>query len=105
MTGPDTEWQLLNNGTLVGTITVDDAGMPWQRGRFLPAPAFSQFRPWLDELNTILEVDEFERFDEAYDRIEGALTLVSSTGPVVDFFLHIDQNRACFRWDSEPPTG
>ncbi|SBV05269.1 hypothetical protein YW5DRAFT_02814 [Streptomyces sp. Ncost-T6T-1] len=105
MTGPDTKWQLLNNGALVGTIIVDEAGMPWQRGRFLPEPAFSRFRPWFDELNTILEADEFERFDEAYDRIEGALTLVSPTGPVADFLLRIDRNRACFRWDSGPPTG
>ncbi|MEV7482417.1 hypothetical protein [Streptomyces halstedii] len=105
MTGPDSEWQLLNGGTLVGTITVDEAGMPWQRGHFFPEPAFSQFRPWFDELNAILEADEFERFDDAYDRIEGALTLVSPTGPVADFLLHIDQNRACFRWDAGPPTG
>ncbi|MFJ3735193.1 hypothetical protein ACIPQC_32105 [[Kitasatospora] papulosa] len=73
MTGPDSEWQLLHGGTLVGTITVDEAGMPWQCGRFFPEPAFSQFRPWFDELNAILEAEEFERFDDAYDRIESAL--------------------------------
>ncbi|MFG3072139.1 hypothetical protein [[Kitasatospora] papulosa] len=105
MTGPDSEWQLLHGGTLVGTITVDEAGMPWQCGRFFPEPAFSQFRPWFDELNAILEAEEFERFDDAYDRIESALVLVSPTGPVGNFLLHIDQDRASFRWDAEPPTG
>ncbi|MFJ6438440.1 hypothetical protein [Streptomyces sp. NPDC091416] len=79
MTGPDSEWQLLHGGTLVGTITVDEAGMPWQRGRFFPEPAFSQFKPWFDELNAILQAEEFERFDDAYDRIESALGPVSLT--------------------------
>ncbi|MEV6537318.1 hypothetical protein ACGFWD_42860 [Streptomyces sp. NPDC048448] len=101
MTDPDSEWRLWSGSTLIGTITVDEAGMPWQHGRFLPEPAFSQFRPWFDKVNAIVEAEEFERFDNAYDRIESALTLVSPSGPVAEFLLHIDQDRAWFRWDME----
>ncbi|WP_329375098.1 hypothetical protein [Streptomyces sp. NBC_01483] len=81
MIDPDSEWRLWNGSTLIGTITVDEAGMPWQHGRFLPEPAFSQFRPWFDKANAIVEAEEFERFDNAYDRIESALTVVSR-GPL-----------------------
>lgn len=102
MTDPGSAWRLLSGSTLVGTITVDEADMPWQRGRFLPEPAFSPFRPWFDEVNAIVEAGEFERFDDAYARIESALTLVSPSGPVAEFLLHIDQDHAWFRWDDQP---
>ncbi|MER5780680.1 hypothetical protein ABT104_02975 [Streptomyces mobaraensis] len=99
MTDPDTTWRLMSGGTLVGTITVDDGDMPWLHGRFVPEAAFDRFKPWFDEVNTIVEAEEFERFDAAYDPIESALTLVSPSGPVAGFLLHIDQDRAWFRWD------
>ncbi|MEV4502853.1 hypothetical protein [Streptomyces klenkii] len=99
MTDPDSVWQLMSGSTLVGTITVEDADMPWLRGCFLPSAVFNRFKPWFDEVNAIIEAEEFERFDDVYDRIESALTLVSPTGPVTEFLLHIDQDRAWFRWD------
>ncbi|MGW1195669.1 hypothetical protein ACWD4B_07365 [Streptomyces sp. NPDC002536] len=105
MTNPDSVWRLMSGGTLVGTITIDDADMPWLRGRFLPEPAFGRFKLWFDEVNALVEAEEFERFDDAYDRIENALTLMSPSGPVAEFLLHIDQDRAWFRWDGEPTTG
>ncbi|MFJ5294613.1 hypothetical protein [Streptomyces sp. NPDC088348] len=99
MTDHHDEWRLLSGNILVGTIVVDDPGMPWQRGRFSPEPAFSQFKPWFDEINALVEAEEWQRFDGVYDLIEGALTLESPSGPVTEFLLHIDQERAWFRWD------
>ncbi|MFD9445989.1 hypothetical protein ACFWBR_44305 [Streptomyces sp. NPDC060006] len=78
--------------------------MPWQRGRFLSEPAFSQFKPWFDEINALVGAEEFERFDDVYDLIEGALTLESPSGPVAEFLLHIDQDRAWFRWHDGSAT-
>ncbi|MEV7197990.1 hypothetical protein AB0N81_40285 [Streptomyces sp. NPDC093510] len=69
-----------------------------------PQPAFSQFKPWFDEINALVEEGEFERFDEVYDLIEGALTLESPSGPVAEFLLHIDQERAWFRWSEGSAT-
>ncbi|MFQ6855947.1 hypothetical protein AAIB46_34515 [Streptomyces sp. 35M1] len=104
MTGHQHEWRLLSGSVLVGTIAVDEPGMPWQRGCFFPEPAFSQFKPWFDEINALVKAEEFERFDDVYDLIEAALTLESSSGPVAGFLLHIDQDRAWFRWDEAPAT-
>ncbi|MFF1265286.1 hypothetical protein ACFVZE_05545 [Streptomyces anulatus] len=104
MTDLHAEWRLLSGSTLIGTITVDEPGMPWQHGRFFPEPAFSQFKPWFDEANALVEAEEFERFDAVYDLIEGALTLESPSGPVAAFLLHIDRERAWFRWDEGPAT-
>lgn len=102
MTDRDNAWRLLSGSVLVGTITVDEAGMPWQRGHFPPEPAFSQFKPWFDEINGIVEAEEFDRFDDVYDRIDSALTLMSPSGPVATFLLHIDADRAWFRWEEVP---
>ncbi|MFC8125764.1 hypothetical protein [Streptomyces sp. NPDC057302] len=104
MTDHHDEWRLLSGSTLVGTIVIDEPGMPWQRGRFLSEPAFSQFKPWFDEINALVGAEEFERFDDVYDLIEGALTLESPSGPVAEFLLHIDQDRAWFRWHDGPST-
>jgi hypothetical protein len=99
MTETNTEWRLLHGGELVGTISVDDVDMPWCRGHFRPEPGFKRFRPWFDEVNALVEAEDFEAFDAAYDRIEDTLTLLSPRGPVAEFLLHIDQDRAWFRWD------
>ncbi|MCX5204527.1 hypothetical protein OG897_24110 [Streptomyces sp. NBC_00237] len=95
----DTEWRLLHGGDLIGTITVDDIDMPWYRGRFLPERGFGQFKRWFDEVNVLVGDADFGGFEAAYDRIEHALTLLSPHGPVAEFLLHIDQERAWFRWD------
>ncbi len=72
MTGPAREWKLLDGSTLLGTVTVVEADTPRHRGSFLAEAAFSQFGPWFDELNAVVESGEFERFDDAYGRIERA---------------------------------
>ncbi|MEV2248958.1 hypothetical protein AB0I94_00130 [Streptomyces sp. NPDC050147] len=104
MTDHHDAWRLLGGSTLVGTIVIDEPGMPWQCGRFLSEPAFSQFKPWFDEITALVAAEEFERFDEVYDLIEGALTLESPSGAVAEFLLHIDQDRAWFRWQDGPAT-
>jgi hypothetical protein len=101
MTDDDTAWRLTRGNSLLGTIIVDETDFPWLRGRFVPTPAFQQVKPWFDEVHAIVEAEEFDRFDEAYDRIENSLTLLSPSGPVEEFLLHIHQDRAWFRWNDE----
>ena len=87
---------------LLGEIVIDDADFPWLHGRFDPAPAFGEVKPWFDESLALLEAEEFERFDDAYGRIADALSLVVPPGPVADFLLHVEDGRAWFRWSDEP---
>ncbi|WP_340563517.1 hypothetical protein [Streptomyces sp. GSL17-111] len=105
MSQDETVWRLMREDALMGTITVDEADFPWLRGRFVPERAFEEVKPWFDEVHVIVEAEEFERFDDAYDRIEGALTLLSSSGPVDEFLLHIHEDRAWFRWHDGPSGG
>ena len=59
-------------------------------------------KPWFDEALALIEADDLERFEAAYDRISEELMLVSPSGPVADFLLHIDGDEAWFRWSEEP---
>lgn len=87
---------------LVGEIAVEEVDFPWLSGRFVPHPAFAEFKPWFDEARVVLEEEDFERFDEVYASIARRLTLVSPTGPVPEFLLHIDGEAARFRWSDTP---
>ncbi len=103
MTGNDSTWRLMRRGGLPVTIAVTEADFPWLRGTFAPEPAFAEVRPWFDAVLALMEAEVHdERFDAAYDPIPQALTLVSPSGPVADFLLHIDGEEAWFRWSDEP---
>ncbi|MFF4582805.1 hypothetical protein ACFY15_31165 [Streptomyces sp. NPDC001373] len=56
----------------------------------------------LAESLALVEAEEYERFDDAYDRIADTLSLVAPSGPVAEFLLHISDDRAWFRWSDEP---
>jgi hypothetical protein len=101
--GPAGEiWQLVRQSEVIGEIAVDKADFPWRHGRFTPSPAFADVKPWFDEALALIEAEEYERFEDAYDQIAARLSLVGPTGPAAEFLLHIEGDRAWFRWSDEP---
>ncbi|MDI6413134.1 hypothetical protein QLX52_30465 [Streptomyces albus] len=105
MAQENTAWRLVRQGALIGTVAVTETDFPWLRGRFVAEPAFAEVKPWFDEVLALVESNDFERVDAAYDRIPRELTLVSPSGPVADFLLFIDGDEAWFRWSDEPIGG
>ncbi|MGV9267997.1 hypothetical protein ACWDRR_25425 [Kitasatospora sp. NPDC003701] len=95
-------WRLLHRGGPIGEILVDDGDFPWLSGRFVPAAGFAEVAPWFAESRALLEAEDHDGFDRVYDRIAGELTLIAPDGPVAEFLLHIDGDRASFRWSDEP---
>lgn len=95
-------WRLTRQEVLLGEIVIDEADFPWLNGRFVPTAAFGEVKPWFDESRAMMEGEEYERFDDSYDRIAGTLSLVAPSGPVAEFLLHISDARAWFRWSDEP---
>ncbi|MET9116036.1 hypothetical protein ABZX38_17795 [Streptomyces longwoodensis] len=95
-------WRLMQQEALLGEIVIDEADFPWLNGHFVQTPAFGAVKPWFDESLTLLEAEEYERFDASYDRIAQTLSLVATSGPVAEFLLHIRDGRARFRWSDEP---
>ncbi|WP_369141784.1 hypothetical protein [Streptomyces sp. R44] len=95
-------WRLMRQEQLFGEIVIDEADFPWLNGRFVPTPTFIEMKPWFDESLGRLEAEEYEQFDDAYDRIADTLSLVAPSSPVAEFLLHISDDRAWFRWSDEP---
>ncbi|MFI8084538.1 SRPBCC family protein [Kitasatospora sp. NPDC086009] len=95
-------WRLMRQEELLGEIVIDESEFPWLYGRFAPTAAFGAVKPWFDESLALVEAEEFERFDDSYDRIAAALTLLAPSGLVAEFLLHINDGRAWLRWSDEP---
>ena len=96
-------WRLYRGAELLAEIVVDGVDMPWFQGRVVPRPAFEELRPvFARELALLEAIDEdYDAWEQAYAPID-ELTLAAPTGPVADFLLHIDGDRASFRWSAEP---
>ncbi|MEU4120346.1 hypothetical protein AB0F71_38330 [Kitasatospora sp. NPDC028055] len=90
-------WQLLRGWEVLGEIVVDDMDWPWLYGSFIPRPGFSEVKPWFDESTALVEAEDYDGFDRAYEPIEESLGMVGPDGPVDGFLLHIKGDQAWFR--------
>lgn len=98
-------WTLLDGEVQVATLIVDDADFPFLRARVEATTAFSAVRPMFDEeLRALETIDEApDAWDRTYLEIQSRLTLVDPTGRAVpEYVLHIDGDRAWWRWSDEP---
>ncbi|MEE1827334.1 hypothetical protein PUR61_34855 [Streptomyces sp. BE20] len=95
-------WQLLKKGEVVGEIVIEDADFPWLSGRFLPAPGFAAVKPLFDRELVLVEEEEMGEWEAVTDEIRRTLELAAPAGPVAEFLLHVDGDRAWFRWSDEP---
>lgn len=93
-------WRLRRGDVVLGEITIDGGDFPALHGKFVPNPEFAEYRPVFDALSTAAEeIDESaDAVDELHERLNDELTLVSPEGPVEDFMLFIEGDRAGFRW-------
>ncbi|MGW3121472.1 hypothetical protein ACWDBW_30695 [Streptomyces sp. NPDC001107] len=98
-------WRVRSGEEPVGEILVDDADFPWLSGRFTAGPAFDAVRDLFARELALMEPDDEEHRQEweaAYDEITRRVSLSSPDGPVPAFLLHIEGDRAWFRWSDEP---
>jgi hypothetical protein len=89
----------------VGEIVVDDADFPWLSGRFSPGPAYDAVEPLFARELALLEGDrdaDLDEWEDLYAEIRRRISLASPDGPVPEFLLHIEGDRAWFRWSEEP---
>jgi hypothetical protein len=101
-------WQVRSGDEPVGEILIDEADFPWLSGRFTPGPAYDAVSDLFARELALLERDydeAWEAWEEAYDEIRRRVSLFSPDGPVAEFLLHIEGDRAWFRWSEEPFNG
>ncbi|WP_425247880.1 hypothetical protein [Streptomyces sp. NEAU-NA10] len=98
-------WHVRCGEEPVGEIAVDEADFPWLAGHFTPGPAYGAVEPLFARELALLEADldtHVEEWEAVYAEIRRLLSLTSPDGPVAEFLLHIEGNRAWFRWSEEP---
>ncbi|MEV5910020.1 hypothetical protein ACWEGX_35510 [Streptomyces chartreusis] len=98
-------WHLSGAEGPVGEILIDEADFPWLAGRFTPGAGYEAVRDLFARELALLERDqeaEAEAWEAAYDEIRSRVSLASPDGPVAEFLLHIEGDRAWFRWSEEP---
>lgn len=101
-------WQVRGDDEPVGEILIDEADFPWLSGRFTPGPGYDAVSDLFAGELALLERDHEEHADAweaAYDEIRRRVSLFSPDGPVAEFLLHIEGDRAWFRWSEEPFEG
>ncbi|MFF7047618.1 hypothetical protein ACFY94_04505 [Streptomyces griseorubiginosus] len=92
-------------GAEVGEILIDDVDFPWLSGRFTAGPGFEPVRELFARELALMDLDDEERWEEweeTYDQIARRVCLIAPHGPVPEFLLHIEGERAWFRWNDEP---
>ncbi|MEU5099598.1 hypothetical protein [Streptomyces sp. NPDC020996] len=95
-------WQLRRGEQVVGEILIEEGDFPWLSGRFVPAEGFAEVKPLFERELELVEEEDLDEWDEVVREIGEQLQLVAPAGPVAEFLLHIDGERAWFRWSDEP---
>ncbi|MFF7162079.1 hypothetical protein ACFZBP_12055 [Streptomyces sp. NPDC008086] len=98
-------WQVRGADAPVGEIVIDGADFPWLSGRFTPGPGYDAVSGLFARELALLERDselDVEAWEAAYDEIRRRVSLSSPDGSVAEFLLHIEGERAWFRWSEEP---
>ncbi|WP_328564224.1 hypothetical protein [Streptomyces coelicoflavus] len=92
-------------GAEIGEILIEGADFPWLSGRFRAGPAYGAVQDLFARELALAERDgagHWAEWETVYAEIERRVRLVSPDGPVAEFLLHIEGDRAWFRWSEEP---
>lgn len=98
-------WRVRSGEEPVGDILIDDADFPWLSGRFTAGTAFDGVRELFARELALMELDDetgWEEWETVHDQIQRRVSLIAPGGPVPEFLLHIEGDRAWFRWSDEP---
>jgi len=93
--------RLCRGDVLLGTLTSTDDDFPWHHGTFDPAPAFEEVRPLFDRERELLDAERFDEWEAAWEAVValGLRLELTATGATIDeFLLHIEGNRAWWRY-------
>jgi len=93
--------QLKRGEILLGTLQVRNLDMPWVICAFEATEAFDDVRSLFDEELKMVDKDDMDDWEKAYQRIEElGLVLVDVEGgkSITEFLLHVHGNEARFRY-------
>ncbi|MDX3240720.1 hypothetical protein [Streptomyces sp. ME18-1-4] len=86
----------------IGEIVVDEADFPWLSGHFTAGPGYAAVEPLFTRELALMEDEDRQEWEAVAAGIRRRVSMVSPRGPVPEFLLHIEGDRAWFRWSDEP---
>jgi hypothetical protein len=95
------ELHLKRGEELLGVLHQYDLDQPWFTCKFEPTAGFSQVRHLFQEELELLESDQMDEWQIAYERIHALglkLIDIQSHKEIDDFLLHIQGTEAWFRY-------
>ncbi len=95
------EFHLKQKGKLLGTLRYYEANFPWINCKFEPTEAFQAVKWLFDEEIELLEKDDIENWEIAYNRINDlSLELINLEDENImgEFLIHIEGDEAWFRY-------
>ncbi|WTR19158.1 hypothetical protein OG565_18710 [Streptomyces sp. NBC_00138] len=95
-------WRLRRGEEVVGEILVEEGDFPWLSGRFVPTAGFAEVKPLFERELALTEEEDRDEWDSVVGEINVKLQLVAPAGPVAEFLLHVEGERAWFRWIDDP---
>jgi hypothetical protein len=98
-------WRVGSAAESVGEILIDEADFPWLAGRFTAGPGFAAVQDLFARELALADRDDehgWAEWESVYEEIRARVSLSSPDGPVPEFLLHIEGDRAWFRWSEAP---
>jgi hypothetical protein len=101
--GIDKIWRLYAGEEHLADLVVDGGDFPWLEAKCLAQPGLDRFRELFASELAALDAEDFERADALYLRKRELLRLTyPEGGDVPEFMLHLQDDRAWWRWHDEP---
>ena len=93
------EYELRREKDLLGRLSSCTPDFPWMYCKFEAAAAFAELKPLFDDELRLLNEEDMDAWEEAYEKIRALkLQLVSGENEISEFLLHVDGDKAWFRY-------
>jgi len=102
---PGQIWRLYRGDELLADLVVNDADFPWLYALVQPYDGFAEVGPlFAEELRLLEDSDDHPgAWESVYEVIRSTVDLrYPAGGNVPEFLLHIEDDRAWWRWSDEP---
>ena len=93
------ELHLKQGEKLLGILRSYDTDFPWVNCKFEATPSFNDIRPLFDQELRLLDADQMDDWETAYERIKSLSLKLFNTSDmknIDEFLLHIRENEAWF---------
>ncbi len=95
-------WDLIKQGTLLATLTLDYKDQPWFNCKFHPTPAFLEYEQVFNKLSSLVSGEDWLTYEEYYELEFMPMSIhlqERESGAIIkDYQIHISKGKARFKY-------